>query len=294
MAIRYAIIEAPSSLGLWPSGVQDAPRTLIELGLGVGLGVEAFRRVEPPPYDPRRDADTHLLNPAALRAYAINLAMAVTEVMNDGQFPLVLGGDCSILLGPALALKQTGRHGLLFLDGHMDYWDAGLEPYGEAASMDLALVTGAGPALLSNIFGIGPYFDAADCFAYGTRDHLYSDDFIDSPFPSVLQRFDVNEVHALGARGVEQALVRVTAPGTKGFWIHFDVDVLDDRVMPAVDYRMKEGLSWDELSLVLDAALATGKALGMTLTIYNPNLDPSRSIARALVARLVDTLIRRR
>ena len=74
----------------------------------------------------------------------------------------------------------------------------------------------------------------------------------------------------------------------------FDVDVLDDRIMPAVDYRMKEGLSWEELSLVLDAALATGKALGMTLTIYNPNLDPSRSIARTLVARLVDALTRRR
>ncbi len=54
---RYAIIEAPSVLGLWPSGLQDAPRVLLEMGLGVGLGIEKTVRVDPPPYDPRRDPD---------------------------------------------------------------------------------------------------------------------------------------------------------------------------------------------------------------------------------------------
>lgn len=289
---RYAIIEAPSVLGLWPSGLQDAPKVLLEMGLGTGLGIERTLRLEPPSYDPRRDLETHMLNPKELATYAQTLASHVWDALEDKQVPLLLGGDCSILLGPALALRERGRHGLLFVDGHMDYWDAKLEPYGEAASMDLALVTGNGPALLSNIDGLGPYFRPEDCVAYGTRDHLFSSDFIETPYPPEITRIDVAQAHALGAKGVEQALVRVTKDGLQGFWIHFDVDALDDAVMPAVDYRMKDGLSYDELTRLLSAAFATGKVMGMTLTIYNPNLDPQRWMARELVARLLGILRR--
>lgn len=287
---RYAIIEAPSVLGLWPSGLQNAPRVLLEMGLGVGLGVEKTLRAEPLPHDPRRDPETHMLNPSGILRYTQILARDVWNMLEDKHVPILLGGDCSILLGPALALRQRGRYGLLFVDGHMDYWDAKLEPYGEAASMDLALVTGNGPPLLSNIDGLSPYFRPEDCVTYGTRDHLFSSDFIATPYPKELKRIDVTEARALGAAGIDQALTRVTKPELDGFWIHFDVDVLDDEIMPAVDYRMKDGLSYDELTRLLGAAFATGKVMGMTLTIYNPNLDPQRWIARTLVGKLHEVL----
>jgi arginase len=159
--------------------------------------------------------------------------------------------------------------------------------------MDLAFVTGKGPALLSNIDGLGPYFRPEDCAAYGARDHIYSDGYIETPYPDDLLRIDVNEAHMHGAEGVAQALARVTKDGLDGFWIHFDVDVLADEIMPAVDYRMKDGLSYEELARLLSAAFASGKVMGMTLTIYNPNLDPQRSIARQLVAVLLNILMPR-
>jgi arginase len=287
---RYAIIEAPSVLGLWPSGVQEAPRVLLEMGLAAGLGIERRIRLEPPPYDPRRDPKTHLLNPAGLLAYTQQLAREIWNALEDKYVPLILGGDCSILLGPALALKERGRYGLLFVDGHMDYWNAELEPNGEAASMDLALVTGNGPALLSNIDGLGPYFRPEDCVAYGARDHLHDKDFVETPYPRELKRIDMKQAHALGEPGIDQAMSRVTKEELDGFWIHLDVDVLDDALMPAVDYRMKDGLSYEELSRLLGTAFATGKVVGLTLTIYNPNLDPQRSVARKLVAELLKVL----
>ena len=83
-----------------------------------------------------------VLNPTGLRDYSFALAEAVTTVLDAGDFPVVLGGDCSIVLGSMLALRRRGRHGLLFIDAHADFYQPEAEPTGEAASMDLALVTG--------------------------------------------------------------------------------------------------------------------------------------------------------
>jgi arginase len=78
----------------------------------------------------------------------------------------------------------------------------------------------------------------------------------------------------------------LAAGATAGFWIHLDVDVLDDTVMPAVDYRMTDGLDPDELVAVLQAAIGSGRAVGLDITIFNPNLDPNRTVARNLVGML--------
>lgn len=93
-------------------------------------------------------------------------------------------------------------------------------------------------------------------------------------------------------RGVEQAAGEALAhlereDGGTGFWIHLDADVLDDAIMPAVDYRLPDGLSWDELSGVLRVAMASPRAVGLEITIFNPTLDRDGLIARGLVDALV-------
>jgi arginase len=95
---------------------------------------------------------------------------------------------------------------------------------------------------------------------------------------------------AVRVAGVEaaaaSALERLSKPESDGFWIHLDADVIDDAVMPAVDYRMPEGLSWDELATVLRACVSSGRAIGINVTIFNPQLDGDGSIARAFVEAL--------
>ena len=75
-----------------------------------------------------------------------------------------------------------------------------------------------------------------------------------------------------------------------GFWIHLDADVLDDAIMPAVDYRQPDGLSWAELTTMLSAAMASGRAVGIEVTIYNPKLDPDGASGRRLTATLGEAL----
>jgi arginase len=152
----YAVIEAPSVLGLFPGGVEHLPGALLDAGLADATAARHAGVVTPPPYDPRRDAATGLLNPRGLRDYAHALAEATGDVLDVGDVPLALGGDCSILLGNLLALRRRGRHGLLFIDGHADFYQPDAEPNGEAASMDLALATGRGPDVVTNLEGRGP------------------------------------------------------------------------------------------------------------------------------------------
>jgi arginase len=284
----FTIVEAPSVLGLFPKGVETLPEALLAAGLAERLGARRAGRVEPLPYEPERDPETLLLNPHAIAAYSIALADAVGAVLESGEFPVVLGGDCSILLGNLLALRRRGRYGLLFLDGHADFYQPEAEPNGEAASMDLALATGRGPAVVTDIEGRCPLVRDEDVVVFGRRD------FADAEAHGSQRIEDtaivMTDLAAVRAAGIEvaaaSAVERLSKAELDGFWIHLDVDVLDDALMPAVDYRIPDGLSWDGLAVVLRSGVGTGRAVGINVTIFNPKLDGDGSIARTFTEAL--------
>ncbi|MFF5367356.1 arginase family protein [Streptomyces sp. NPDC013187] len=287
---RLAIIEAPSVLGLRPTGVEDLPAALLGAGLAEGLGAVHAGRVEPPPYDWERDPGTGVLNPGGIAAYSAALAGAVGDLLDDVRFPVVLGGDCSVLLGTLLALRRRDRHGLLFLDGHTDFYQPSAEPAGEVASMELALATGRGPRVLADLEGRGPLVRDEDVVALGFRDAEESAAHGMQPLPPALHAMELDTVRALGAAEAARRAVGLLSGGgaDAGYWVHLDVDVLDDALMPAVDYRQPDGLTWQELETVLRTALSGGGAVGLTVTIFNPRLDPDDTLAQ----RLADCLVR--
>jgi arginase len=284
----YAIVEAPSHLGLRAGGVEELPGALVEAGLAERLGARCATRLPRPRFDPRIDTQTGMLNPIGLRDYSSTLADAVSAVLDQGEFPIVLGGDCTILLGNMLALRRRGRYGLLFLDGHADFYQPDAEPSGEAASMDLALVTGRGPKIVADLEGRRPLVRDEDTVVFAFRDAEHAAAEGSQPLAPSLAAIDLAAVRE---RGIDQAardaldhLEREDGPA--GFWIHLDVDVLDDAIMPAVDYRLPDGLSWSELTAVLRAAVASDRAAGLEVTIFNPTLDDDNRLARALVSAL--------
>ncbi len=233
-----------------------------------------------------------LLNPRGIAAYSVALADVVERVIDMGEFPVVLGGDCSILLGCLLALRRRGRHGLLFLDGHADFYQPEAEPEGEAASMELALATGRGPVVVTDLEGRRPLVRDEDVVVLGRRDaeiaEAHGCQRIEDTTITVI---DFAEVRKCGAgEAARRAIEDLSRPEIVGIWVHLDADVLDDAVMPAVDYRMPGGLSWEELATILQVAIASGRAIGLNITIFNPKLDSDGSIAAAFVDALVKGL----
>jgi arginase len=265
---RFVVIEAPSILGLKPTGVERLPDALKGANLLEELGAEYAERIEAPPYNPERDKTTLLLNPQAIRSYSLNLAEAVTSALLKNKFPLVLGGDCSILIGNLLALRRLGKYGLFFIDGHADFYQPEASITGEVADMDLAIVSGRGPDVLTNIDGLKPLVQDKNIVLFGYR--------------------DAKEAAGYGSQDVRES--DIYALDFEGIWIHLDVDVLDDAVMPAVEYRMKGGLNFTELGELLKVLLKSGQVVGMDITIFNPSLDKDGSIARKLVSSVVEGL----
>jgi arginase len=291
---QFTIIDAPSILGLRPTGVQYLPEALKAAGLMSELRAEYGGQVSPLSYSPERDKSTLLLNPDSIRTFSLQLAEAVALVLHKKRFPLVLGGDCSILIGNLLALRRLGKYGLFFIDGHADFYQPQASPTGEVADMDLAIVSGRGPNVLTNINGLKPLVRDQDIVVFGYRDAEQSASYRSQDVRDThMHVFDLPYVRKLGAitAASSQAVEILVNHELDGFWIHLDADVLDDLIMPAVDYRLGGGgLSFTELSELLKTLVVSGRAVGIDITIFNPRLDLDGSITRRFISSLVQGL----
>ena len=291
MQREIVVLDAPSNLGLRPPepdavpGVYKLAGALRDAGVIPRLGARDGGTVTPPRYHQRWDGRT-VRNRDAIAWYSARLADRVGAIVAAGRFPLVLGGDCSILLGSTLGLRALGRYGLVFLDGHLDFRQPGNAPaVGAAAGEDLALATGRGADELTNLRGRRPYVRDADVVAVGFR---ANDEHAAEVGALGIAAIAAQDVRRAGAAAVaEEALARLARRELGGFWIHLDADVLDARLMPAVDTPAPDGLTFEELDGLLATLLRSGAAAGLELTIFDPDLDPDGPLAR----RLADVLV---
>jgi arginase len=287
------IISAPSILGLKPSGVELLAETLINAGLQRGLNSSnSILYVETlnDKYSNQRDTTTQLLNPGAIKDFSIRLADVIDRTLSKNRFPLVLGGDCSILIGIMSALKAKGNYGLIFLDAHADFYEPEKSVTGEVADMDLAVVTGRGPDVIANIKGLRPYVRDEHVIHVGQRDweqtRAYnSQDIRDTE----IKCFSLDDITANGTHKIALMILKhISKINVDGFWIHFDTDVLSDDVNPAVDYRLPGGLQFEDAEFLIRNLLHCRKIVGLDVTIFNPNLDRDGSIARKINACLMN------
>jgi arginase len=197
---RYVIIDAPSILGLRNSGVQNLPKALKKAGLMDRLNAAFAGLVQPSIYyDPERDPVTHLLNGASIALFSKDLSKIVNIEIEKKNFTIVLGGDCSILIGVLLGLRKIGRYGLFFIDGHSDFYRPLASTTGEVADMELSFVSGRGPDILSNIEGLKPLVLDGDIVVFGYRDAEQSKSYGSNNVRNTnMQVLDLSDVRNLG------------------------------------------------------------------------------------------------
>jgi arginase len=248
--------------------------------------------VTPPQYRDYVRPLNRARNEGEVVAYSRALAERVAAATRGGRFAVVLGGDCSIVLGCLLGARQSVGDpvGLTYVDAHADFATPQESQTGSVSGMSLALASGRGDTPLAALGGNAPLVHSRRVALLGRRDAapgaadaaLQVSSILDLP----AHQFTTHTATELAAA----VLARMLSPGVRGFWIHLDVDVLDAAVMSAVDSPTSGGLMPDQLLKLLTPLVQHPQALGLDVSIYDPALDPDRSCARRLV-RLLDALL---
>lgn len=298
-----AVVGAPSSLGIRPydDGVarylDRAPGVLRQRGLVSRLRAFDLGDVAPPAYRDFVRPPGRARNEQQVLAYSRSLADRVASATAEGQFALVLGGDCSIVLGCLLGARRSARGpvGLAYLDAHADFATPAESRTGSVASMGLALASGRGDTPLAHMAGRAPLVDPRHVALIGRRDvadawyshaALASSAILDLPDTELMtQRFE--DLAAL-------SLLRVASDDVRGFWIQLDADLLNPAIMPAVDSPEPGGPLADELISLMTPLVQHPRALGLSVTVYDPAFDPDRTCARQLINLLEQIVHTRR
>ena len=282
-----ALIGVPFDSAGTATGVAQAPAALRAAGLltalqEAGSAVVDIGDVQVTPGDATRDAASGIIAPAALLAMVHNVRDAVSAAVAAGAVPLVIGGDCPVLLGCLAAIHEEPV-GLLFVDGHEDAWPPQMSTTGEAADMELGFLLGRFVDDLPDpLRSALPRIQPERVVVVGARDQQ---ELADAGVESIDGVVDVIRTEgltqaAIGTLVAEQ-LDRLDALGR--WWLHVDLDVLSTKSLSAVDYRQGGGLEWATLTAVTQRVLGARGVAGWTVTIYNPDLDPDGRQAATIV-----------
>jgi arginase len=234
-----------------------------------------------------RDRDTGIIgSPDVLRTTEI-VPRVTSRALEGGERPFLAGGCCTLLPGALAGARDVlGVVGLAYVDGHLDLYDGVTSPTGEAADMPMSVVLGNGPAAWVEAIG-GPAAPPEAVAVLGYRDLEETKTY------AALQPDDVpglthisNEsLRSEGPAAVGKRIARMFEQRAGSYWVHLDVDVLDETVFPATDYLMPGGLSWDELGPLLAPLVRSPALIGASIGCYNPEKDdPTLSAGRDLVA----------
>jgi arginase len=265
-------------------GPETAPSVLRELGLPEALGARDEGDLAVRIRGDERDPATGLVASADVLESTGLVRAAVAVAIEAGERPFLLGGCCAELPG-ALAGARDALGAPLGL-AHLDLYDGVTSTTGEAADMPISVVLGLGPAAWVEAAGgasavpertaIVGFRDRAESIADGMRQPE------DLPHPPLL--YGAAELRAQGLALAAAELAERLGAGP--FWLHLDVDVLDEVVFPATDYLQPDGLDWDELAAVLAPLVASEELIGAALGCYNPEKDPGLECGRRLVEAL--------
>jgi arginase len=257
-------------------GTEHAPAALRAAGLVARLGISDRGDLDVRIRGDERDLETGIVGAHDVLETTATVRAAIREVVASGERPLVLGGCCSLVPGALAGVRDAvGAVGIANVDGHVDAYDGVTSPTGEAADMPLSVAFGLGPAAWVETAG-GPTAEPAQAVVLGARDEEEARDvapLLEGALAGLLV-LSPDELRRRGLRASGELGAERLAERAGRFWIHLDVDVLDQAAMPATDYLMPGGLGWEELAALLAPLCASPAVAGLSIGCLNPEKDP--------------------
>lgn len=222
-----------------------------------------------------------------------SLAGQVEKIADAGDFPLVIGGDHSVVLGSlaglsAAARKKNERIGVLYVDAHGDFNDTETTPSGNVHGECLSASAGIGLSELTNLYFDGRKVDPKDICFVGCRD-------LDEGEKVLMKKagvtvFTMSDIDRQGFSSVVKKVIDFFNEHADIIHVSFDMDVLDPMFAPGTGIPLPGGLTNREALLLMEEIASTGKVRSAEIVEVNPILDVRNQtalLAVSIAARLL-------
>jgi len=291
---KVGLIGVPYNVGWTGPGIEEGARVLRNAGL-----VDELRKVVGEVVDygdvevklpPRDDSNPKLLNARQVEAVCRSLATKVHETLDMEYFPLIVGGEDSVIMGIIEGFRRAlgPRIGLIYMDAHGDFNTPETTPSGLIGGMNVAITAGRGPKELVEMFGRSPLLPEENIVLYGTRElDAMEEKALAESKVRVYKREKIREV------GVEKAVKKILhdlESKCDRVYVHVDLDVLDETAMSAQSYPVGDGLSMGEFQETLQGLVRSGRLCGIAIMVFNAAKDPKGMEARKVVRLITDIL----
>lgn len=294
-----AVLSVSMDLGAGRRGVDMGPSAMRIAGLtamlaGLGFDVHEIGTVTAAGPETTDSGDSRARYLREITDVCGRSYQLVRKSLEDGAFPLVLGGDHSLSIGSvaAVAAHYGGSNesiGVLWVDAHTDMNTPETTPSGNIHGMSLAILTGqGGPEPLQTLAGFKPTVHPGNVCVIGARDIDAAEK--DIVRDSGIRVFTMAEVDERGmAACMDEAIARVTS-GTVGFHLSFDLDGIDPMVAPGVGTPVAGGLTYREAHLVCEKVARAERLLSLEVVELNPVLDAENRTGRLAVGLMGSAL----
>jgi arginase len=298
---HIAVIGAPMDLGAGRRGVDMGPSALRVAGLNQKLAELGYLAedlgnvvVDQPESSPTGPPHARFL-PQIAHTCA-RLAEMVGRAADQGQVPLVLGGDHSAAIGTVAGmsrhLRKLGQKlGVLWIDAHADMNTPDSSPSGNVHGMPLACIIGQGPAELTGIACHVPMVEPQNVAIVGLR----SVDDIEryNVRGAGVHPFTMRDIDERGMRTVMQQAIHAVSSGTSGFHLSFDLDAVDPAEAPGVGTPVHGGITYREAHLAMEIVCDSGLMTSLEMVELNPVMDVANQTAILGVELLMSALGKR-
>ena len=215
------------------------------------------------------------------------LADETADAIAQGEVPLVLGGDHSVVAG---SLAGAARHfaakgepvGCIYLDTHGDLNVPETSLTGNVHGMPLAHLLGHGDEAFSSIAKLGrPALPVDSLALVGIRD-------LDGPERAAIREwgihcFTMRDIDEHGLREVMRRAIEIATSHSKRLWVSCDMDWVDPHDAPGVGTPVRGGATYREAHLAMEMLADTGMVVGVDLVETNPILDERNRTAELAV-----------
>ncbi|MCM3240253.1 arginase [Heyndrickxia oleronia] len=288
MTKKISILGVPMDLGQARRGVNMGPSAIryadvIERLERLGYEVADHGDIEIGAAERLQDPETNMKNLKAVADANTILESKVDEIVKEGDFPLVFGGDHSIAIGTLAGVsKHYSNLGVIWYDAHGDLNIADTSPSGNIHGMPLAASLGHGHPTLTEIGGYSPKVKHENIVIIGARDldegekELIKDKGI--------KVYTMHEIDRLGMTKVMEETISYLKDKTDGVHLSLDLDALDPSDCPGVGTPVLGGISYRESHLAMEMLAESGMITSAEFVEVNPILDERNRTAMVAVA----------